>query len=340
LIVAAVILVIPSNPVAQDRIDTVYLSEDEFVYGEIKGMDEGVLLIKTRYSDKDFHIEWSKIRALNTVGRFVILTENSDRLYGPILYMAPDRHYIDDEAKGLRFIQLSDIVYIKQVDSDFWSRFELTIAAGYTATKANDSHQFSGDLGIKYISTRYACDLTLSAIRTIQTENDLEARIIRTEGGLGLLYFIHDDFFAIGRTDLLESSEQKLSIRAITKGGMGYYFYKTNRMNAGAVGGIAWNYEDYASGNTSDRNSAELFIGLEYKIFDLNDLELTTKAIGYPSLTEGGRFRTDFQFDISYEFESDFFIGLGFTNNFDNMPAEGAPKNDYVFRVKIGWTLD
>jgi hypothetical protein len=90
---------------------------------------------------------------------------------------------------------------------------------------------------------------------------------------------------------------------------------------------------------TNPNSSAEAYLGLEYKIFDLGDLKLNTSVYSYPSLTEKGRFRTDFNFDIRYEFAFDLFFGIGYTFNYDNQPAPGADPVDYVLQTSIGWEL-
>ena len=110
-------------------------------------------------------------------------------------------------------------------------------------------------------------------------------------------------------------------------------------MNLGCAAGIAWNYEDYSDPASRHRNSVEAFVAAEYKIFNLGDLKVNTAVNAFPSLTEKGRFRTDFDFNIEYEFGFDLFINLGFTLNYDNQPAEGASGSDYVLATTIGWEL-
>ena len=110
-------------------------------------------------------------------------------------------------------------------------------------------------------------------------------------------------------------------------------------MNLGCAAGIAWNYEDYSDPAARDRNSVEAFVAAEYLIFNLGDLDLLTKVIAYPSLTEKNRFRTDFDFKLEYEFDFELFISLGFTLNYDNQPVEGASGSDYVLETTIGWEL-
>jgi len=91
--------------------------------------------------------------------------------------------------------------------------------------------------------------------------------------------------------------------------------------------------------SVSVRNSLEGFGGLEFNIFDIGDLDLKTSYMGYISITESPRFRSDFNFDIKYDFPLDFFINLGFTLNYDSRPIPGASTIDYVLQTTIGWEL-
>lgn len=321
--------------------DTLIMNKGEILVGEIKSFDEGVVLIETNYSDSDFKVEWAKVVSISTDQKFMMISTEGDRYFGRLVSDKdnPAMVMITDEKAGNPVMNINEIVFFKEVDDTFWSRVELKLSAGYTMTKANNSHQLSGNFKTGYMSSNFRSDLSFGIIRSLQTSDDITTRISRTEGGLGFLFFIIKDWFAIARSDLLQSSEQKLNIRAITKGGAGHYIFKTNQMNLGAAVGVAWNYEDYNDPSISDRNSAEAFVALEYKIFKLGDLDLITRAVAYPSLTEKKRFRTDFNFNLEYEFEFDLFINLGFTLNYDNQPVEGASGNDYIFQTTIGWEL-
>ncbi len=105
-------------------------------------------------------------------------------------------------------------------------------------------------------------------------------------------------------------------------------------------GGVVWNIESYYEETTqSNKKSLETYAGLQYVIFNMGDLDINTSVYAYPSITEKGRFRSDFNFNLKYDFIADFFINLGFTYNFDNQPVAGAPKFDYVFETTIGWEL-
>jgi len=74
-------------------------------------------------------------------------------------------------------------------------------------------------------------------------------------------------------------------------------------------------------------------------LFDFGDLDVNTTIYAYPGITEKGRFRTDFNLNVKYDFPLDFFINFGFTLNYDNKPAQEASTVDYVLQTTVGWEL-
>jgi hypothetical protein len=321
--------------------DTIIMVSGEILLGEIKLYDNGIVTIETGYSDSDFKVEGDKVEQISTFHKYVILTAQGKRYYGSLASDKdnPSIVLINDAEKGRSKEQLKDILFLKKIDQTFWSRLDFLISIGYTLTKANNNQQFSGNLKTGYTSSKFKSDLSIGAIRTFQEDEEYTSRTSRTDAGLGFLFFVVKDWFAVARTDLLQSSEQQLNLRAITKGGIGNFVLKTNRMNLGLAGGAAWNYENYSQSTANDKNSAEAFAALEYNIFDIGDLDLLTKLVAYPSLTERKRFRTDFSFNMKYEFKRDFFINLGLDVNYDNQPAEGSSPFDYVLQTTFGWEL-
>lgn len=323
------------------QIDSLIMNTGETLVGEVKNLKQGIVIIETDYSDSDFNVEWDKVAYINTERKYIITTSRGDRFHGPLKTADgdPGKVVIEDVEKGTFTMDIIDVVYLKSVDDNFLSRIDLLMSVGYTLTKANESHQLSARLNAGYLSSKFGIDLSFSAVRTTQKPEEEKIKTSRTEGGAGFRFFIIRDWFALVSADFLQSTEQKLHLRTLTRGGVGNYIISSNKMYFVLIGGLAWNYEDYSDITISDRNSAEAFAGVEYNIFNIGDLDLRTSVFAYPSITEGGRFRTDFNFDLKYEFPLDFFINLGFTLNYDNMPVEGATESDYVLQTTFGWEL-
>jgi len=321
--------------------DTLVMKPLEKVMGEIKKLDEGVISIETDYSDKDFAVEFDKIMYISTIRSFSIVTTKGGRYYGTMQSKKSDSLKIEitEKTGNVVEVDLKDLVYFQEIEESFWKRLDAELSIGYTLTKANNSEQFSGNADLRYISSKSRYNLYFSLIRNFQESEEFTSKISRTNGGFLFRHFIVRDWFMLVNADLLQSSEQKLDLRSNTKAGVGYYLVKNSKMNLGIAGGMAWAHEEYSEAVSDSKSSAEAFFAVDYKIFNLGDLDLGTKVFAYPSLTESGRFRTDFNINVKYDFPLDFFIKLSYILNYDNQPAVGASKNDYVFQTTFGWEL-
>ncbi|MEN8224488.1 MAG: DUF481 domain-containing protein [Bacteroidota bacterium] len=322
------------------QVDSLIMNTGETLVGEVKDLKQGIVVIETEYSDSDFEVEWDKVKFIRTERKYIITTSEGERYHGSLMSASdPSMVTINDDDDGPVGVNIIDIVFMKSVDETFLSRIDLLMSVGYTMTKANDNHQLSARLNAGYLSDKIGVDMYFNAVRNIQTPDSITITTRRTEGGTGFRLFIYKDWFALVSYDFLQSTEQKLDLRSMTKAGLGNYVLNTNRMYFVIAAGAGWNNENYSDITIEDRNSAEAFAGFEYNIFDIGDLDLKTSLYAYPSLTESGRFRSDFNFDLKYEFPLDFFINLGFTLNYDNMPVEGASESDYVLQTTFGWEL-
>ena len=72
----------------------------------------------------------------------------------------------------------------------------------------------------------------------------------------------------------------------------------------------------------------------------MGDLSLLSQWAVYPSITEKGRWRSDFKVDGKYDLPLNFYIKAGITFNYDNRPAAAGKETDYVFIFSIGWELE
>lgn len=333
------------SSMVKSQTDSIVFVNNNFIVGEIKTLQQGIIVVETDYSDSDFNIEWDQIKFLKSGQIYLVTMKKGDRYNGSIetLISDPSKIIVHNLKGGDVVVDMMDIVFLKAVEQDFASRVDLLLSLGYTLTKANNNHQFSGIMNFSYLSNTYALNANFNMIRGFeeQTQDTSTVQITtrRTEGGFGVRAFVVKTWFALLNTNLLQSTEMQLDLRVLTKAGFGDYIVKNQQMYFMGATGVAWNYEDYsvAADSINPTNSAEAFFGIEYKIFDIGDLDLFTSAYAYPSLTEAGRFRTDLSFDLRYEFAFDLFFGAGFTLNYDNRPAPGSGTSDYVLLTTVGW---
>jgi len=316
--------------------DSLIFKNNDFIVGEIKSMDRGVLTIETDYSKNDFTIEWSGLKEIYTKTHFLITLTNGDRFTGTLTSV--DSAYVtihDDENKTTRHL-LNDLVIMKSVSDKFWDRIHASISVGYSLTRAQNLKQFSMRSNVGYLAKRWSGDASYNSVNSSQDEVE---DIQRKDGGINFNYFLPKDWYIPISLTFLSNTEQKIDLRLLGKVGVGKYVIHQNQKYWGFSAGANANYENFAD-EIDGRTSWEAFIGTEVNFFDIGDLSLLTRAIAYPSFTESGRMRVDFTFDMKYDLPYDFYIQLGYTLNYDNRPVEGAPEGDYVFQTTFGWSWD
>jgi Protein of unknown function, DUF481 len=314
--------------------DSLVFKNNDFVAGEIKGMDRGVLTIETDYSKSDFTIEWSGIKEIFTKTQFLITLTDGNRITGTLSSADSANVIVQDPDGKTSQRSLNDLVVLKQISDKFLDRVYASISVGYSLTRAQTLQQLSMRSNVGYLTERWSAGISYN---TFKSSQDDVVDIKRKDGGINFNYFLPKDWYIPISVSYLSNTEQKIDLRLLGKAGVGKYVIHKNDAYWGFSGGANVNYEDFDD-ETDSRTSWEAFIGTELNLFDIGDLSLFTRATAYPSLTESGRFRADFNFDMKYDLPYDFFVQLGMTYNYDNRPVEGAPEGDYIFQTTFGWS--
>ncbi|MCF6170703.1 MAG: DUF481 domain-containing protein [Bacteroidales bacterium] len=313
--------------------DSLVLKNGDVIVGELKNMDKGVVTFSTDYSDSDFKIEWDGITSMYTHTSYLINMSNGDRYNGKLKAAGNQKVLIFMEEGGSREVGFMDIVYLKSVDKGFWEKIDAFVDVGLDITKANNVVTFSTRSGIEYMARIWSLGLTFN---TNFTKQDEGPNTSRTDGGLSYKYFLPKSFYIPVSVNYLSSSELNLNSRWTALAGAGYYFIRTNSLYWGADLGGAFNAENYIPDSIPDVNSFEGYFGTDLSLFDIGDFSLSTKAKAYPSFTEKGRWRIDFNFDTKYDLPLEFYIKLGWSLNFDSKPPSGSDL-DYVIYTGFGW---
>jgi len=324
-------------PITLAQLDTIVVSSGDIIVGDIKSLSRGVVTVETPYSDSDFKIEWTKVTGIYTKGDYIVSLENGKRMVSTL------KMDLDDSTKVALFdgssklnVTLSDVVLFKSVDEGFIDRLSASIDFGFTLTKANNLRQLSLRSNLGYLTENWSADASLDAVRSAQ---DSVATTERTDGSVTFKYFLWKGWFALASVSFLQNDEQKLKLRSTPKVGIGNYIVQTNHLYWSLYLGMAWNNESYTDPTIPNRSDAEVNIGTELNLFDIGDFRFLTSLSVYKSITEGGRTRADYKLDLKYDLPLDFYIGLGYTLNYDNQPVEGASESDYVFQTSFGWEL-
>lgn len=314
--------------------DSLFMKSGDIVVGELKDMVRSVATVETKYSDSDFKIDWGEVRTVRTTSQYVVqLTEGSQftaRLRG----MDSTTVLLIGEIDTGRTTVL-DIVYLKSVKADAWSRASASIDLGFNVTKASNLKQFNLRALLGYQTDRWMASTSFNRVNSTQDEVD---DIERTDVSGTFRWTLTGGFFAAADATFLSNTEQLLDLRSSIQPYLGYYLVRNNSMYLLVAGGTAFTNEVYTT-DDPDRSSTEGLMSVELNLFDVGDVDLLLASKAFPSFTEEGRWRMDHSFDIKYELPLDLYIRAGFTVNYDNRPVAGAVETDYVVQTALGWEL-
>ena len=298
-------------------------------------MVNGVITMKTSYSDKDFKIEYINVKEIYLDQTFLVNLVSKNHYLGKVKTVSPGIVEIFVPNSITFETKIENIVQLKAIDTKFWSRFKGNIDLGFNLTKANSFNQFSLGSGLRYESEIWNFSVAYSSLITNQDNVD---EIKRVEWSVDAQRYIIKEWFAIVDVSFLSNTEQALKGRVSTLAGIGKYVIRTNRLFLGARIGVNYNIETYFD-ESLDKNSTEANIAANLNMFEFGDFSLTTDFTAYPSLSESGRFRLDYNLKLKYDLPWDFYIKMDFALNYDNQPAVEGNDFDYIFNSGFGWEL-
>jgi len=320
------------NIKASAQKDSLILKNKDLIVGEIKNMDRGVVTIGTDYSKDDFKVKWSGISKIHTNSFYVITLANGARLNGKLITTEPGSVCIVASDGSQKIFKNEELVYLKSLNKGFWDRINASADFGFGLTKSQNLKQISLRSNVDYLAESWS---TAIHYNSMYSNQDHVNAIRNTDAGLVYNKFLPKDWYIPVSLSFFSNTEQKIQLRTMGKLGIGNYIVHTNHSYWGIAGGFTYNSENYTE--AADRKSWEGYVGTELNLYDIGNLSLLTKLVAYPSITESGRFRSDFNFDAKYDLPKDFYIKFGLTINYDNRPVAGASDSDYVMQTGFGW---
>ncbi|WP_348798431.1 DUF481 domain-containing protein [Flavobacterium adhaerens] len=316
--------------------DTITFKNKDIIVGELKEMTSNILIVKTPYSDSDFNITFDKVESLNLEHRYSVALSNGQRVYGTIQTVPPDNTIkITQEDGTTVMVQMNQIVTLKKVEAGFWNHFKGTIDFGYVITRSNNSQQLNFAGALNYISEKWIHRAQYNQLYTTQDDVD---DIKRVDWSVDSKRYLAHNWFLSSNLSFLSNTSQELDAKITPSIGAGNYLVRNNKLFFLVGTGITYNIEKYYN-SADDKESTEMQIITQFNMFNFKNIDLYASAIGYPSLSEKGRFRADYSFKIKYDLPFDFYIKTELQANFDNQPVASAIKNDYVFSTGFGWEL-
>ena len=317
--------------------DILVLKNGDHLTGEIKKLVGGDIHIDADYGENIFIIDWGKVERVESKSHYVFETSTGHRYAGSLKTDPEDpTMVVISEVAGDVEVPAVEVVTMAPFDTKFWDRVSLNLDFGYSLTKANNTQQLSMSSYVKYLEQNWAVD---GGFNTIQSIVDLGPSTETTQANAGYRRFLGERWFALASTRFNRSDEQRLDLRSTVSGGIGAFLKHTQQLHTATAFGVGWMNELYFDPDIPRTNSAEGFAGVELDAFDIGDLSFKIDFTVFPSFSQWGRVRFNFDSSARWEIIDDFFFGIGYFHIYDSDPLNDASKNDFGFTTSVGWSL-
>jgi len=322
---------------ARAKTDMVYMTNGDRLTGEIKQLEHGKLVISTD-SMGQVLIEWQDILRIESEFAFQFERTDGTRITGTIAAAPePKQVTLSNAEQSVTFLQ-DNIVRISQIEEGFWDRLKGSFTFGYSFTKASNVAQ--GNLGFRATHRTEIRSFTLDT-STITTSDQQNEATQRSSLNLNMTRFRKNRWFNSYLLSLESNDELGLDLRTSLGAGLGRYLVQTNSSELSAAAGLVGTSEQLAGQNSTEQN-VEGLLGLEYSryVFDDPSLDLATSVTLFPSITDAGRLRGQFDISLRWEIIKDLYWDLSYYETYDSAPPEEATStNDYGVVTSIGWSF-
>jgi hypothetical protein len=323
-----------AGPTLADKTDIVVLKNGDRITGEVKSLDRGQLRYSTD-SMGTIYIEWKDIDTLVSKEFHRVQVKSGRRFFGTLSDKGgPETLEIPGQRGAVEPLPLMDVVRITPLEQGWKDRIDLTVGGGYGYSKASDVTTFS-----VYADTMYTAETRVvsASFRSDTTDDgdDTSTRNLLT-GQYQALRENRKYRFLLGQAE--QNDELDLDLRVLTGAGFGKYYLQNNRRKWLAAGGLGVAHEESGDG-TADTDLEAIFqTRYDSFLFDTPKLDLTANVYVFPSITNAGRVRSNYNVTLSKEFVEDLFLDLTLSGAYDSDPSsEDAAKSDYTISTGLSY---
>ena len=331
LFLLTALLVCTATPAAAQEF-IIHVNGDS-INGDVKGFKRGKLEFEIPGASSTF-IEFDDISTIGSSDYWDVELDNLTRIFGMLEPGEEPGTVRIVGAAGVRVVPLASIVKMTSIDASFWSKLDGYLEFGFTFAKANSVTNYTLGARVAYRGTKWASSFTIDSRRNSQTDAETTSR---NQATLDIVRLLPKTWFAGGFAQAEQNQELDLDLRLLLGAVGGRNIIQSNKVEWRWGAGILGNREDYTGLDAT--TSAEALLATYFNFFTFGDWknDIASSLLVYPSLTESGRVRVDFDISYRQDLFGDFYLRFSFYDQYDSKPPPGASDNDFGTTIAVGW---
>ena len=333
----ALAIVAAGSPAWATRTDVVYLNNGDRITCSVKELTRGKLRVTTDSMGTIF-INWVDVRSVETTKTFAVKLQNGRFEYGN-LSPAESAGELTVHGDGTSSdLPLHRVVELAEIKRGFFRRIDGSIDFGFNYQQANKDINYSLQAEATHRAKRADTSIWFDSI--FSSRNDVP-NAYRRVLGLSHVHDITGKWQAAGIGKAEQNEELGLDLRTNLGAAAGRLIIETNKSRLRIMGGLTTNREHYVL-EPDALFSLEALITTTYDFFVYGDLgaDFAVNLSLYPSLTDSGRYRVEFDGKYRHEIFTDFYVSLSGWYSFDSgapvAEGETVRQEDYGMVTSLG----
>jgi putative salt-induced outer membrane protein YdiY len=336
------------------RADQVTLSNGDRLTGTIVRSDEKSLVLKSEFAGT-VTITWDAITGISAPGPLYIGLRDRQTIVGSVEGDA-GQFTVSTQAAGvvntakdaIRFIRNQEEYSAAEAEIerlrnprlvDLWTG---NLDLGFAASQGNASTQSltlastaNRETARDKISVYYTSIFSATSVGTATGERTTTANSKR--GGVAYNLNLTKKWFVFGSTDLESDQFQRLDLRFVPAGGVGYHAIANTRTKLDFSSGASGNREFFSTG--LNRTSAEMLLG-QSLTHNFNDrTSLQQKLVFFPNLSNTGNYRINFDITGVTALRRWFAWQFTISDRYLSNPVPGRKTNDILYSSGVRLTF-
>jgi hypothetical protein len=231
-----------------------------------------------------------------------------------------------------------DVVFIVPIEQRFWRQLDGAFNLGLSYTQSSGVAQLN--FSATAVHRRANAQWTASASSYLTAEDDGGDNTSRHAVDLGGVRYFGRRSLWLFQGGFMRNEELGYDLRGTVSGGVGQFLAHTNRAILAFAGGLSTSREIPVEGDSTQELEGLIIVRQSYFTYDTPKTNITTGVSLFPSLSQWGRVRLEFNGQVNREIVKDFTVGFTIYDSFDNRPpTDGARKNDVGLSLTVGWTF-
>jgi hypothetical protein len=331
-----ILFIFPQTADAREKTDLLVLKNGNQITCAVVSLARGMLTAKTD-SMGTVEIKWQDITQMTSKFLFLVQNSRGELFVGSVEPGPAEGKMKIVGPEPVDSLDHNSVVDIREYYGSRWRRFSGAIDLSYNYSKASDRTQFnfSGDLA--YTTERITGTLDYSTdIGTSNGNKDSDRDVIAIGGSLKL----GQKWYGYSQGKYEHNLELQLNRRTSILGGPAYALRRTNRAQVTMGGGAAYSRESYYGQEIINNAEGVFLVDAEFFKLYSPKIDISAQYELLPSMTTGGRIRSEISSKLRFELLKDFYLTFTFYNSYDSKPpSENSTKNDYGFTTGISWTF-